>query len=93
MYLSNRGRYHCLFKQGFGPLRKVMEYEDQRRLRLFLLELKRHREKLLKDNNTAKEAHLQRTLTTFFSPVTPNATSQSRDTQMGSRPGHTKGLQ
>ena len=34
-------RYHCLFKQGFGPLRKVMEYEDQRCLGLFLLELKR----------------------------------------------------
>ena len=36
-----RGRYHCLFKQGFGPLHKLMEYEDQRCLGLFLLELKR----------------------------------------------------
>ena len=23
-----RGRYHCLFKKGFGPLHKVMEYEE-----------------------------------------------------------------
>ena len=37
--------------------------------------------------------HPQRTITTFFSPVTPtNATSQSRATQMGSRPGHNKGV-
>ena len=31
--------YVPLFKQGFGPLRKVMEYEDQWCLGLFLLEL------------------------------------------------------
>ena len=68
-----------------------MEYEDQRCLGLFLLELKRHWEKLLK--NTATQVHPQRTITTFFSPITPtNATSQSRDTQMGSRPGHNKGV-
>ena len=91
MYLSNRGRYHCLFKQGFGPLRKVMEYEDQRCLGFFLLELKRHREKLLK--NTATQAHPQRTITAFFSPITPtNATSQSTHTHMGSRPEHNKGV-
>ena len=53
-----------------------MEYEDQRCLRLFLLELERHREKLLKENNTTTQAHPQRTITTFFSPITPtNATS------------------
>ena len=88
VFYEIRGRYHCLFKQGFGPLSKVIEYEDQRCLGLFLLELKRHREKLLK--NTATQAHPQRTITTFFSPITPNATSQSRDTKMGSRPEHNK---
>ena len=82
--------YRGFFKQRFGPLRKVMEYEDQRCLGLFLLELKRHREKLLK--NTATPAHPQRTITTFFSPITPNATSQSQDTQMGPRLGHKKGV-
>ena len=84
-----RGRYHCLFKQGLGPLWKVIEYDDQRCLGLFLLVLKRHRQKLLK--NTATQAHPQRTSTTFFSPITPNATSQARDTQMASQPGHNKG--
>ena len=60
-------------------------------LGLFLLELKRHQEKLLK--NTTTQSHPQRTITTFFSPITPtNATSQSSDTQMGSRQGHNKGV-
>ena len=90
VFYEIRGRYHCLFKQGFGPLRKVMEYEDQRCLGLFLLELKRHREKLLK--NTATQAHPQRTITTFFSSITPNARSQPHDTEMGSRPVYNKGV-
>ena len=60
--------------------------------RIFLARLKRHGEKLLKDNSTTMQAHQQRTITTFFNPITPNATSQSRDTQMGSRPGHNKGV-
>ena len=70
---------------------KALEYEEQRCLGLFLQDLRRHREKLLK--NTATQAHPQRTITTFFSPITPtNATSQSRDTQMGPRLGHNKGV-
>ena len=84
-----RGRYHCLFKQGFGPLRKVIEYEDQQCLGLFLLELKGYREELLKDNNIATQAYQLRTITSSFSPITPNhATSQSRATQMGFPLGH-----
>ena len=47
----NRGRYYCLFNQKFGPLCKVMKYEDQRRLGQFLLELKIHMEKW-NDKNT-----------------------------------------
>ena len=70
-----------------------MEYEDQQCLRLFLLELKRHGEKLLKENSTTTQAHPERTITTFFSPISPtNATSQSRDTQLGSLLGHNKGV-
>ena len=93
VFYEIRGRYYCLFKQGFGLLRKVIEYEDQWCLRPFLLELKRHGEKLLKDNKTATQAHPQRTIATFFNPITPtNAISQLRDTQMGSRPGHNKGF-
>ena len=74
LLFSITGRYHCLFKQDFDLLRKVMEYENQWCLGLFLVERKRHREKLLK--NTTTQAHPQRTITTFFSPITPtNATS------------------
>ena len=32
-----RERYHCLFKQVFGPLCKLMEYEDQWFVGIFLL--------------------------------------------------------
>ena len=47
----------------------------------------------MKDNSTATQAHPQRTIATFFSLITPtNATSQSRDTQMGSQPRHNKGV-
>ena len=45
-----------------------MEYEDQLCLGLFLIELQGHREKLLKDNSTATQAHPQRTITTFLAP-------------------------
>ena len=46
-----------------------------------------------RDNTSATPAHPQRTITTFWSPITrTNATSQSRGTQMGSRPGHNKGV-
>ena len=61
--------------------------------RTFLVRTQEAWGKLLKDNNTATQAHVQRTITTFFSPITPiNATSQSRDTKMGSQPGHNKGV-
>ena len=50
-----RGRYHCLFKQRFGPPHKVMKYEDC--LKLFLLELQRYRETLLKKNSAATQAN------------------------------------
>ena len=69
---------------------KALEYEEQRCLGLFLQDLRRHREKLLK--NTATQAHPQRTITTFFSSITPNARSQPQDTEMGSRPGYNKGV-
>ena len=34
VFYEIRGRYHCVFKQGFGPLCKVMEYEYQQCLGL-----------------------------------------------------------
>ena len=48
VYYEIRGCFHCLFREGFGPLARVMRYEDQRCLGLFLLELRRHRESLMR---------------------------------------------
>lgn len=48
VYYEIRGRFHCLFKEGFGPLSRVMSYEDQRCLGLYLLELHRHIDTLLR---------------------------------------------
>ena len=57
---------------------------------LFLLELKRHMEKLSKDIVHTSSSTKNRNF--FFSPLTPHATSQSRLTQMGSRLGHSNGV-
>ena len=51
-----RGRFHCVFNQGFDLQRKEMEYEDTVSLRPLLPKLKRHEEKL-KDNTTTTQAH------------------------------------
>ena len=84
-YVCHCSVFYEIRGRGFGPLRKVMEYEDQRCLRFILLELNRHREKVLNDKNTTTQAHPQRIITTFFNPITPtNATSRSRDTQSSS---------
>lgn len=48
VFYEIRGRYHCLFRDGFGPLSRVIDYPDQRCLGLFLLEIRRHREDLLR---------------------------------------------
>ncbi|KAI5070875.1 hypothetical protein GOP47_0015218 [Adiantum capillus-veneris] len=47
VYYEIRGHFHCLFRDGFGSVSRVMDYTDQRCLGLFLLELRRHREDLL----------------------------------------------
>lgn len=30
VYYEIRGRFHCLFREGFGPFSRVMRYQDQR---------------------------------------------------------------
>ena len=60
------------------PPYKVMEYEDQWCLGLFLLELKRHKEKLLDENIKTISNHQYRTIMTFFSSISPHAATQSR---------------
>lgn len=91
VYYDIRGRYHCLFREGFGPLRRIMEYEDQRCLGLLIMELHRRRTALLRARTTTcPEGPTQRALTDFFStpahldtpswtePVPPHQTSQTQ---------------
>ena len=69
---------HCsVFYEIRGTLCKVMENTNQWCQGLLLLELKRHKEKLLKDNNTVIQAHRQRTIITFFIHITPINACQS----------------
>lgn len=61
VYYEIRGRHHCLFSRGFGPLRDILEHPDQRRD-----ESQRQRDKLIR----AQEASIKpsrSTITDFFS--------------------------
>ena len=91
VFYEIRGRNQCLLKQSFGPLCKIMEFEDQPVPRNFLARTP-ETGKVVEDNIITTQAHPQRTITTFFSPISPNSTSQSRATHMGSRPRHNKGV-
>ena len=71
-----RGRYHCFYDEGFGPLCKVMEYADQLCLGLFLLEIRRYRE-VLQDNNKTTQAHQPRTIFALFSKTRQHFKMQS----------------
>ena len=62
VYYEIRGRFHCLFREGFGPLARVMSYQDQRCLGLYLLELHRYRDSLLRG-----QRERQSQITDFFS--------------------------
>eukprot|EP00249_Psilotum_nudum_P001957 c14736_g1_i1 orf=2-418(-) len=67
VYYDIRGRYHCLFREGFGPLRRIMQYEDQRCLGSFLSELRRRRAAIMRERSTARSAPpRQREITEFF---------------------------
>ena len=48
VYYEIRGRYHCLFRDRFGPLSKVMSFPDQCCLGLYLLEAREYRESILR---------------------------------------------
>ena len=58
VYYEIRGRFHCLLQAGFGPLIRGMNYEDQRCLGLFLLELRKHRENVLKKPNNEADSSI-----------------------------------
>lgn len=49
LYYEIRGRFHCLFRDGFAPLSRVIDYEDQHCLALFVREATRHRDRYLRE--------------------------------------------
>lgn len=63
VYYEIRGRFHCLFREGFGPLDRVMRYEDQRCLGLYLLEIHRYRDSLLRRHGQRQS---QRHISDFY---------------------------
>lgn len=67
VYYEIRGRYHCLFREGFGPISRITDFPDQRCLGLFLMELRRHRESLLRAP-TPRAGLAQPMITSFFRP-------------------------
>ena len=85
VYYEIRGRFHCLFREGFGSLARVMRYEDQRCLGLFLLELRRHRESLMR----GEISQSQRRITDFFRVA--SGQDEEQLPQQSSHPPHTRG--
>lgn len=90
VYYEIRGRFHCLFKEGFGPLDRVMQYQDQRCLGLYLLELQRHRDNLMRGQRAIQP---QRQITDFFGSREAGVEGEARGQQPAQRITHihTKG--
>ena len=90
VYYEIRGRFHCLFKEGFGPLDRVMKYEDQRCLGLYLLEIHRHRNTLLRRQRARQN---QRQINDFFRSNEAREEGEASNQQPMQRSvhSHTKG--
>ena len=90
VYYEIRGRFHCLFKEGFGPLDRVMKYKDQRCLGLYLLEIHRHRNTLLRRQRARQN---QRQINDFFRSNEAREEGEASNQQPMQRSvhSHTKG--
>lgn len=66
VYYKIRERYHCLFYYGFDQLRRVMSYDDQRCVALFVFEAHSLRNRFMRQHSYAKDP--QSCITTFFEP-------------------------
>lgn len=86
VYYEIRGRFHCLFREGFGPLDRVMQYQDQRCLGLYLLELNRHRDNLMRRQRARQS---QRQITDFFGSRETREEGEARSQQPTQRATHT----
>ncbi|KAI5071882.1 hypothetical protein GOP47_0014133 [Adiantum capillus-veneris] len=73
VYYEIRGCFHCLLREGFGPSFRVMSYQDHKCLELYLLELHRHRNSLLRRSG---ERHSKREIIDFFTPDTKQIEEQ-----------------
>ena len=89
VYYEIRGRFYCLFREGFGPLTGVMNYTDQRCLGLFLLEIRRFRDGLLKRSH--HKGNTQKEITNFFK-VQPHLSNKEDPSQTPSLRCSTKGI-
>ena len=89
VYYKIRGRFHCLFREGFGPLSRVMNYKDQKCLGLFLLEIRRFRDGLVK--RLHHRGNTQREITNFFK-VQPHVSIKEDSSQTPNLRGSTKGI-
>ena len=89
VYYKIRGRFHCLFGEGFGPLTRVMNYTDQRCLGIFLLEIRRFRDSLL--NRSHHKGNTQKEITNFFK-VQPHLSDKEDSSQTPSLKCNTKGI-
>lgn len=86
VYYEIRGRFHCLFREGFGPLDRVMQYQDQRCLGMYLLELNRHRDNLMRRQRARQS---QRQITDFFGSRETREEGEARSQQPTQRATHT----
>ena len=89
VYYEIRGRFHCLFREGFGPLAMVMNYTDQRCLGLLLLEIRRFRDGLLKKPH--HKGNTQKEITNFFK-VQTKLSDKEDSAQIPNLGSSTKGI-
>ena len=86
--LWNKGTIPLPF-EGFGPLTRVMKYTDQRCLGLFLLEIRRFRDSLLKRSH--HKGNTQKEITNFFK-VQPHLSDKEDSSQTPSLRCNKKGI-
>ena len=88
IFYEIKKQFHCLFREGFGPLARVMNYTDQQCLGLFLLEIHRFRDSLLKKPH--HKGNTQKEITNFFK-VQTKLSGKKDSAQVPNSRGSTRG--
>lgn len=68
-YYAIQGQFHCLLIEKFGPVVKVFDYCDQSCIGLFLLEICRFRETLMRGRRSIESGRVQRGGPTQLDPT------------------------